>query len=174
MGTPHKKPTFDTAMNRTTTLAAVLAMTLGAAACGTSQAAEPADTTPAPAATVAPTTTEPPTTTTKPASTDEEIETFLTNQIAGYPDGARDLFEIDGRTIVINGRPSGYLNQYIEDYVLNGADYSAATWARMTSTRAIDGTQTDSNAYSEIWWTYHPDQGLDIVIELSPTLTLKD
>lgn len=35
---------------------------------------------------------------------------------------------------------------------------------KMNSTRALDGMQTDSDGSFEYTWTYHPDDGIDIII----------
>ncbi len=37
-----------------------------------------------------------------------------------------------------------------------------SVWSRMGSTRALDGTQTYSKDGLEVYWTYHPDHGLQV------------
>ena len=49
--------------------------------------------------------------------------------------------------------------------VFKKLDVSSATLAKITNTRAIDGTQTDENDKIKLTWTYHPDNGLSIIFE---------
>lgn len=35
----------------------------------------------------------------------------------------------------------------------------------MKMTRAIDGAQTDENEHFKVTWTYHPDEGLNVIYE---------
>lgn len=77
----------------------------------------------------------------------------------------------DGKSMMFN---SGGENEY--DYkkgfrwtllgaVFKKLDISSATVAKITNTRAIDGTQTDENDKIKLTWTYHPDNGLSIIFE---------
>lgn len=49
--------------------------------------------------------------------------------------------------------------------VLQGLDASDSVIARMDSTRALDGRQTGTWGDFEASWGYHPDDGLDLVVE---------
>jgi len=49
--------------------------------------------------------------------------------------------------------------------VLEGLGVPDSTLTLMNTTRALDGRQSDSWADFEATWSYHPDNGLDIVIE---------
>lgn len=51
--------------------------------------------------------------------------------------------------------------------VLKAEGFSEATWQKMINTRALDGQMSDKGAMglSEATWTYHPDQGLTVIIE---------
>lgn len=40
---------------------------------------------------------------------------------------------------------------------------SESVYAHMTSTRALDGMQTYDDDKVEVRWTYHPDNGLEII-----------
>ena len=67
---------------------------------------------------------------------------------------------------------SNYVQTYIRAYrikllstVFEKLDVSSATLAKITKTRAIDGTQTDENDKIKLTWTYHPDNGLSIIFE---------
>lgn len=48
---------------------------------------------------------------------------------------------------------------------LNELKSSAAVVSHIETTRAIDGRQTDSWGNYKAAWSYHPDQGLDLVIQ---------
>lgn len=44
--------------------------------------------------------------------------------------------------------------------------FSEALYTRMGKTRALDGTLTDENDNVKVSWTYHPDNGLEVVYTL--------
>jgi hypothetical protein len=48
--------------------------------------------------------------------------------------------------------------------VLDELDVPQSLIARMESTRALDGMQSATWSSYEITWTYHPDDGLDLII----------
>lgn len=50
------------------------------------------------------------------------------------------------------------------DCVLNAVNVPDFVRSRMENTRALDGTQRESWGSISATWTYHPDQGLDIVL----------
>lgn len=72
--------------------------------------------------------------------------------------------------ILIDTKPGG---EYSTDYI-DGTDleqiaqelhaWSVADARRMGTTRALDGTQSSVNG--AVTWTYHPDQGLNIVVDV--------
>ena len=43
--------------------------------------------------------------------------------------------------------------------------FSEALKNKMSTTRAIDGTQNDENDKFKVSWTYHPDNGLQVIYE---------
>lgn len=49
--------------------------------------------------------------------------------------------------------------------LLNELEVPDSTIAKMDGTRALDGTQSDEFDDYEITWSYHPDDGLDFIIE---------
>jgi hypothetical protein len=83
----------------------------------------------------------------------------------GSPHGHR---RDGGNTLIINA--SGDAIKSIIDVqtvacVLDYLHTPAAVRAHISSTRALDGRQTDSWDGFTAAWTYHPDDGLDITIE---------
>lgn len=71
--------------------------------------------------------------------------------------------------ITVDSQPGGEYDNVLDDGELEdiAADlhvWSAADASRMLETRALDGTQTSVNG--AVTWTYHPDSGLDIVIDV--------
>lgn len=50
--------------------------------------------------------------------------------------------------------------------VLEAVDTPDAVWDKMGRTTSLQGVQSDSWNGIEASWTYHPDQGLDIILEL--------
>lgn len=77
-------------------------------------------------------------------------------------------FRDDGNTLILDGEgdedPNGAPIERIA-CVLAALDTPASVTQRMDQTRALDGMQdatVDGLHYS---WTYHPDNGLDIIIE---------
>ena len=41
--------------------------------------------------------------------------------------------------------------------------FTSALYKKMLNTRALDGTQKDENDWVSVSWTYHPDQGLEVI-----------
>jgi hypothetical protein len=84
-------------------------------------------------------------------------------------DGRTDTTLGDGgKTLIINA--SGDAIKSIIDVqtvacVLDYLHTPAAVRSHISSTRALDGRQTDSWDGFTAAWTYHPDDGLDITIE---------
>ncbi len=48
---------------------------------------------------------------------------------------------------------------------LDELGFSSAVAERMSKTRALDGTQTAEGNNCNVSWTYHPDDGLQMVFE---------
>jgi PASTA domain len=61
---------------------------------------------------------------------------------------------------------SGDLNYADVACVLNELDVPDSVVSKMDSTRSIDGRQTEDWDGIEANWTYHPDDGLDVILEL--------
>lgn len=43
--------------------------------------------------------------------------------------------------------------------------FGEAMWEKMLETRAIDGMQSEENGNFTVSWTYHPDNGLNVIYE---------
>ena len=94
------------------------------------------------------------------------IEAAVEN--CGLTDSAGISVGDGGRSISI--QTTGAENYYgaeVSDLacVLDGLDASDSVIARMDSTRALDGRQTGSWDGFEASWGYHPDDGINLVIE---------
>jgi hypothetical protein len=64
---------------------------------------------------------------------------------------------------------SGYSSGWKTDLqaLLSELGFNAsAVISRMGNTRALDGTQTADGDHVHATWTYHPDDGLDVVLEV--------
>ncbi|WP_141764687.1 hypothetical protein [Actinomyces sp. HMSC035G02] len=62
------------------------------------------------------------------------------------------------------GKKQPGMNPYTLGCVLEKLDAPASLKQRMNTTRAIDGTQEQTWGSYRATWTYHPDQGLHVVI----------
>jgi hypothetical protein len=74
------------------------------------------------------------------------------------------------KTLLVNGKggeDATGVPVETEACILQKLGASSAVTAHMESTRALDGRQTDTWGDYKAAWTYHPDSGLDIVIQLS-------
>jgi hypothetical protein len=49
--------------------------------------------------------------------------------------------------------------------LLGSLGFSDATLSRMANTRALDGMQTAESDHAVMWWTFHPDDGMTVIIE---------
>ena len=49
---------------------------------------------------------------------------------------------------------------------LKNLEFSGSIMSRIGNTRALDGTQTAESEIASASWTYHPDDGLSLVVEL--------
>jgi len=59
---------------------------------------------------------------------------------------------------------SGDLNEKQVACVLNGINTPQYVFDHMAATRALDGRQSDSWGDFTASWSYHPDQGLDVIV----------
>jgi hypothetical protein len=71
----------------------------------------------------------------------------------------------DGNSLLLDmaGEESGGLETASMACVLVALDVPDATISRMDSTRALDGRQSDQFGDISVEWTYHPDDGLDVL-----------
>lgn len=76
----------------------------------------------------------------------------------------------DGRTIVLDMRGeeifSGDLSYEDVVCVLDELGVPDSVHMKMGATRSVDGRLSDSWGHYEVSWTYHPDDGLDVLVEL--------
>lgn len=80
----------------------------------------------------------------------------------GADDGGASLILDLGGTDLGSGE---LIDRHLE-CVLNQLERPEAVWASIMSTRALDGRQTADWDGIEASWTYHPDTGLDLILEL--------
>jgi hypothetical protein len=79
----------------------------------------------------------------------------------------------EGRTIIIDGRGKDHpeeqqLNAMLSYLcILEELDAPESLHARMNSTRAMDGTQSYDQGPLNYVWSYHPDSGMNLIIEES-------
>lgn len=75
----------------------------------------------------------------------------------------------DGRSLTFNMEgdepDSGLGTLATGACLLSELDVPDSVVAKMDATRALDGAQSDTFGGYEITWSYHPDQGLDFIIE---------
>ncbi|MFI7482005.1 hypothetical protein ACH9EU_06260 [Kocuria sp. M1R5S2] len=74
----------------------------------------------------------------------------------------------EGRSVTIQttGEDSSYSADVFEMMcVLQGLGVSDSIVSRMDSTRALDGRQTGSWGVFDASWGYHPDDGMNLVVE---------
>lgn len=97
----------------------------------------------------------------------EGVQTIaITKALCDLPDSAiRD----DGWTLVIDGQgKEDHAAGTLDDETLGCAIGSIGTpdsvIAKMEHTRAMDGVQEDADDVFEYSWTYHPDNGLDVIV----------
>ncbi len=75
----------------------------------------------------------------------------------------------DGRTIIVDGEgdeQSGAPMEAIASLV-TALEMPTSIVTKIENTRALDGTQSDSWDGIEVSWSYHPDTGIDMVLELT-------
>lgn len=91
-------------------------------------------------------------------------------EIAGeYSDDAFCFVAEDGSYIEIDTDPSD-IGEYIASDSLDAIEHineelglPESVYAHMTSTRALDGMQSYEKDNIGVRWTYHPDNGLEII-----------
>ncbi len=90
--------------------------------------------------------------------------------LAAADDAAASAYvhlEDDGATLIINGdghEELGASTEVIEE-ALSALDTPDAVVERIYQTRALDGMQDATWGDFRATWNYHPDDGLDIIIE---------
>lgn len=73
--------------------------------------------------------------------------------------------EIDTNPSDIDDYSSYIARGYVEDINLE-LGFTEALYTKMGKTRALDGTLTDENENVKVSWTYHPDDGLEVIYYL--------
>lgn len=73
--------------------------------------------------------------------------------------------EIDTNPLDIDDYSSSTAINYIKK-VNTELGFSESLFNRMGKTRALDGTLQEENKYVKVSWTYHPDDGLEVVYTL--------
>ncbi|WP_053205835.1 hypothetical protein [Jiangella muralis] len=83
--------------------------------------------------------------------------------LAGYGDALTDLLDDDAE---LEDAMADIGLTSVEDMacVLEELQAPTAVIEHMSSTRALDGTQSDDWEGYEAQWTYHPDDGLNIIV----------
>ena len=78
----------------------------------------------------------------------------------------------DGSYFSIDSNPSDlddYSSYIAMEYVENAnlaLGFTETLYSKMGKTRALDGTLTDSNEKINVSWTYHPDDGFEVMYSL--------
>lgn len=75
----------------------------------------------------------------------------------------------DGEALSIDGAGDDGVGASIDEIacILAAIDVPDAVVSRMDGTRALDGMQDASWGDLSASWTYHPDDGLDVIVETS-------
>ena len=123
--------------------------------------------------TEAPTTTE--ATTENPvelakAKLEEAYNTCCKGSNAGYAN-----LGYDGMSLTVDTNPNdSSFNMYEDDAIaaIQGINVylglPASLLEKMSSTRALDGTQSQDCGTYTVTWNYHPDNGLKVIYEVNP------
>jgi hypothetical protein len=78
----------------------------------------------------------------------------------------------DSSYLLVDKNPSNIDDYYravafdIAEETVSALGMPSSTWQLMLSTRALDGTRTDSKNGVFASWTYHPDAGLRVIFTL--------
>lgn len=86
------------------------------------------------------------------------------------PAGLGTTIADKNKTLIVNGKggeDAVGVPVETEACILGQLSATSAVTAHIESTRALDGRQTDTWGDYRAAWTYHPDSGLDIVIQQS-------
>lgn len=77
----------------------------------------------------------------------------------------------DGHTLTVvspgGGPRSGRVATKVSTCVLAAIDVPDSVVAKIEATTAMMGSQNDTWDAYELTWTYHPDQGLQIIVEVA-------
>ena len=83
------------------------------------------------------------------------------NILAGYADDiGEDFVSLNMPGVAAVGEAAERLENLLAEL-----GFPSSTMSRIGNTRALDGTQTAEGDNVTAYWTYHPDDGLSIVIE---------
>ena len=100
---------------------------------------------------------------------DARTQTFEPTVNACDPGDNGTQITDSGRTLLVDGRATN--NAYAPGLdpeglgcLLDGLSVTEAVRAHMVSTRALDGRQQDAWAGFSASWSFHPDDGLDMII----------
>ncbi len=77
----------------------------------------------------------------------------------------------NGQTLLIDSSGEedfGKLSVSALQCVLDGLKMPAAVQTHMFETRALDGRQENAWPGFTASWSYHPDQGMDVIVRLAP------
>ncbi len=112
--------------------------------------------------------TEPPTE--KVISFDEARDNCMEKyKDTDYYYAIKNSFEISSEssspTMYYRGNKYASSSVVVVDYMNQELGFSDALFEKMKMTRAIDGAQTDENEHFKVTWTYHPDEGLNVIYE---------
>lgn len=78
---------------------------------------------------------------------------------------ASTVLTLSDSSIVIDGADDEYLSGPAADCVTAALGVDAATMSMINSTTSLMGRQTATNGDFTYTWSFHPDNGLDMVIE---------
>lgn len=74
------------------------------------------------------------------------------------------LVEDEGQTVIVHGGDQ-FSTQEVGFCLLDKLDAPASTMGKVEGTTAMMGRLTDTFDDYELTWSYHPDSGLDMIIE---------
>jgi hypothetical protein len=96
----------------------------------------------------------------------DEADSVSLTEVAESFDSPYIEVEDAGKTLIIDGEGEESTGAEMVDEALALAllDIPSSVSGRMDNTRALDGMQTASWGNYEASWTYHPDEGLDVVV----------
>jgi hypothetical protein len=100
-----------------------------------------------------------------PSPTPAMSQAELTMTICGLPDEFAQVADA-GHTLILDGEGEDSDGMRIEDLAcaLKYMDVPSYVVSMMEKTRALDGIQREEYDNFKISWSYHPDNGLDVVI----------